>query len=176
LYKSIVDRPSKIELRKGMDAKQLAALILETTTELELLIARLTVAQMNQPGAVGVWSVKDALVHIAFWERYAASIVKAARCGEMPQLNVEDETESRNASVVAQYYLAPMGAVIASWNEAREELLEQIGGLSEADLNDPDRFPWSEGRSLLDRIADNSYEHEREHIAQIRSWMQQNGS
>jgi hypothetical protein len=159
-----------------MDATELAALIRATSTELELLIARLTVAQMNQPGAVGVWSVKDVLAHIAFWARYAASIAQAARHGETPQLDAEDSTESRNASVVAQYYLAPIGAVLASWNEAREELLEQIQGLSEADLNDPDRFSWSEGRSLLDRIAGNSYEHNREHIAQIRSWMNQNGS
>jgi hypothetical protein len=154
-----------------MNATELTALIRATSTELELLLSRLTVAEMNQSGAVGVWSVKDALAHIAFWERYAVNVVKAARCGETPQLDAEDSTESRNASVVAQYYLAPMGAVIASWNEAREDLLDQVAGLSDVDLNDPDRFPWSEGRSLMDRLAANSYEHEREHIEQIREWM-----
>ena len=156
-----------------MDASELTALIRATSIELELLVSRLTVADMNQPGAVGVWSAKDALAHIAFWERYAVRILKAVRCGEIPQLEVEDSTESRNASVVAQYYLTPMGAVIASWNEAREDLLDQIAGLSYIDLNDPDRYPWNEGRSLLDRIAGNSYEHEREHIEQIREWMKQ---
>jgi hypothetical protein len=159
-----------------MDATELARLIWQTSAELELLISRLTVAQMNQPGAVGVWSVKDVLAHIAFWERYALRIVKAARCGEEPEFDAEDSTESRNASVVAQYYLAPMGAVIASWNSAREDLLEQIAGLSEADLNDPERFPWSEGLPLLTRIAANSYKHEQEHIEQIRSWMKQHAS
>src|SRR5258706_3130993 len=154
-----------------MDATQLAALIQTTSAELELLILPLNVAQMNQPGAVGVWSVKDVLAHIAFWERYAADIVRAARRGDAPQLDVEDLTESRNASVVAQYYLTSLGAVIASWHAAREELLDQIAELSEADLNDPDRFPWSQGRALLSRIAANSYAHEREHIEQIRSWM-----
>ena len=157
-----------------MDATELTRLIRSTSSELELLLSRLTVAEMNQPGAVGVWSVKDALAHIAFWERYAVGFINAARRGETPEPDAEDSTESRNASVVAQYYLAPIGAVLASWNEAREDLLEQIAGLSEADLNDPDRFPWSEGRSLLDRVAGNSYQHEQEHIAQIRSWMRQN--
>jgi uncharacterized protein DUF1706 len=116
--------------------------------------------------------VKDVLAHIAFWARYAAGMIKAARHGETPQFEVDDETESRNASVVAQYYLAPIGAVIASWDQAREELLDQIQGLSEAELNDPNYFPWSGGRTLLDRIAGNSYEHEQEHIDQIRAWMQ----
>ncbi len=73
--------------------------------------------------------------------------------------------------MVAQYYLASLGAVISGWHAAREELLDQIEGLSEADLNDPQRFPWSEGRTLLDRIAGNSYGHEQEHIDQIRAWM-----
>ena len=156
-----------------MNTSELAALIRTTSTELELLISRLTVADMNQPGAVGVWSVKDVLVHIAFWERYAVRVLKAARCGETPELDVEDSTESRNSSVVAQYYLTPIGAVLASWQEAREDLLEQIASLSNADLNDPHRFPWNEGRSLLDRIAANSYGHEQEHIEQIRSWMKE---
>ena len=157
-----------------MNTTELATLIRATSTELELLIARLTVAEMNQPGAVGVWSVKDVLAHIAFWERYAVRVLKAARRGETPQLDAEDSTESRNSSVVAQYYLTPMGAVLASWHEAREDLLEQIASLSDADLNDPNRFPWNEGRSLLDRIAANSYAHEQEHIEQIRAWMKQN--
>jgi hypothetical protein len=156
---------------KCMDAKQLAALIRATSTELELLVSGLSVAQMNQPGAVGSWSVKDVLAHIAFWERYATDIVRAALRGEVPQLDAEDLTESRNASVVAQYYLTPLGAVIARWHAAREDLLDQIADLSEAELNDPDRFPWSQGYALLSRIAANSYEHEQEHIKQIRSWM-----
>jgi hypothetical protein len=152
---------------------QLATLIRTTSMQLELLISQLNVAQMNQPGAVGDWSVKDVLAHIAFWERHAADIVRAAVVGEKPLLDVEDKTESRNSSVVAQYYLAPLSAVIASWQDAQEELLEQLQELSDADLNDPDRFPWNKGRTLLSRIADNSYEHEQEHIDQIRSWMQQ---
>ena len=154
-----------------MDATQLAVRIQSTSTDLELLILQLNVAQMNQPGAVGSWSVKDVLAHIAFWERYMADIIRAAKSGETPQLDVEDLTESRNASVVAQYYLTSLGAVLAAWHAAREELLDQIAGLSEADLNDPQRFSWSEGRTLLDRIAGNSYEHEQEHIDQIRAWM-----
>jgi len=154
-----------------MDATQLATMIRHTAKELELLVARLSVAQMNQPGAVGVWSVKDVLAHIAFWQRYAAALARAVADGETPQLEAEDETELRNASVVTQYYLAPIGAVLASWNEAREDLLDQIAGLSDDDLNDPNRFAWSEGRTLLDRIASNSYEHEQEHIEQIRAWI-----
>jgi hypothetical protein len=150
----------------------LAALIRETSTRLELLLAQLSVAQINQPGAVGVWSVKDVLAHIAFWECYAADIVRDALRGEIPVLVADDATERSNASVVAQYYQRPLSAVLADWQAAREDLLDQIENLTDRDLNDPDRFPWSNGVTLLDHIAGSSYDHEQEHIEQIRAWMQ----
>src|SRR5690242_9526625 len=138
---------------------ELAALIRETSTRMELLLAQLSVAQINQPGAVGVWSVKDVLAHIAFWERYAADIIRDALRGDIPVLVADDETERSNASVVKQYYQRPLSAVIAEWQAAREELLDQVERLANADLNDPDRFDWSDGTRLLDHIAGSSYDH-----------------
>jgi hypothetical protein len=154
-----------------MNVAELTALIRATSTRMELLVAQLSVAEINQPGAVGVWSVKDALAHIGFWERYAVNIIRDAMRGATPVLVADDETERSNASVVAQYYQRALSAVIADWQQAREELLEAIEDLSEADLNDPTRFAWSNGATLLDHIAASSYAHEQEHIEQIRAWM-----
>jgi uncharacterized protein (TIGR03083 family) len=136
-----------------------------------LLVAQLSVSQLNQPGAVGVWSVKDVLAHLAFWERYALNTLRAVAQGEEPALAADDETERKNASVVAQYYQRPLAAVIADWQQAREELLDALEDIDDEMLNDPDYFPWSAGRSLLERIAGNSFDHEQEHIEQIREWM-----
>ena len=154
-----------------VNVAELTALIRATSTRMELLLAQLSVAEINQPGAVGVWSVKDVLAHIAFWERYAMRTLQAIARGETPDMLADDETERNNASVVAQYYQRSLAAVIADWQQAREELLEAIEDLDEEDLNDPDHFSWSEGRSLLDRIAGNSFDHEQEHIDQISAWM-----
>src|SRR5689334_22975669 len=143
-------------MTERITAAEIARRTRETSARLELLLAQLSVGQMNQPGAVGVWSVKDVLAHIAFWERYMVRILRASAHGETPQLDAEDETERRNASVVAQYYLRPLSTVIADWQAAREELLDELEALSSADLHDPNRFPWSEGRPLISRIADNS--------------------
>lgn len=154
-----------------MSVAELAALIRATSIRMELLLSQLSVEQFNQPGAVGVWSVKDVLAHIAFWERYSIGTLRAIARGETPDMLADDETERNNASVVAQYYQRPLAAVIADWQQAREELLEAIEDLNEEDLNDPNHFPWSEGRSLLDRIAGNSFDHEQEHIDQIRDWI-----
>ena len=156
-----------------MNGAELAALIRATSTRMELLLAQLSVAEINRPGAVGVWSVKDVLAHIAFWERYAVSTIRAVARGETPQLGADDETERVNASVVAQYYQRSLAAVIADWQQAREDLLDALEDLGDADLNDPERFAWSEGRSLLERVAGNSFDHEQEHIEQIRAWMRQ---
>jgi uncharacterized protein (TIGR03083 family) len=154
-----------------MNAADVAALIRDTSVELERLLAQLSVEQMNQPGAVGVWSVKDVLAHLAYWQRHAAAILAAIARGETPNLDGDDGTERNNASVVAQYYQRSLAATIADWQAAREDLLDQLEPISDADLNDPERFAWSDDRTLLDRIAGNSYDHEQEHIEQIREWM-----
>ena len=154
-----------------MNAAELIALIRATSTRMELLLAQLSVAEINQSGAIGVWSVKDALAHIAFWERYETNIIRDAMRGATPVLVADDETERSNASVVAQYYQRSLAAVIAEWQQAREDLLEEIAELTEADLNDTDRFAWSNGVTLLEHIAASSYDHEQEHIEQIRAWM-----
>ena len=154
-----------------MSVAKLTALIRVTSTRMELLLSQLSVEQFNQSGAVGVWSVKDVLVHIAFWERHAVNTLQAVARGKTPDLLADDATERSNASVVAQYYQRPLAAVIADWQQAREDLLEALEDLDDDDLNDPDRFLWSAGRSLLDRISGNSFDHEQEHIEQIRAWM-----
>jgi hypothetical protein len=152
---------------------QLVQLIQATSARMEHLIEPLSVAQMNQPGAVGIWSVKDALAHIAFWENYMVAMLQAIARGETPVVMVDDITERQNASVVAQYYLRPIGAVIADWHQAREDLIDLLEGLSLEDMYDPQRFAWSEGRPLISRIAGNTYEHEQEHIEQIQLWLDQ---
>jgi len=154
-----------------MNMAELTALIRATSTRMELLLAQLSVAEINQPGAVGVWPVKDVLAHIAFWERTAVNTLRSVARGETPALSADDETERKNASVVAQYYQRSLAAVISDWQQAREELLDALEDLDDEMLNDPDYFPWSAGRTLLDRIAGNSYDHEQEHIEQIRAWM-----
>src|SRR5437899_4018286 len=145
-----------------MTVVRVMRLIRETSTRLELLLARLSVEQMNQPGAVGVWSVKDVLAHIAYWEQYTTGILAAVARGEAPTLVADDETERRNASVIAQYYQRSLAAVISDWQQAREDLLEQLEYLSDQDLNDSDRFPWNNGRTLLERIAGDSYDQEQQ--------------
>ena len=153
------------------DARRIRALIRETGTRLDLLIARLSVEEMNRPGVVGVWSVKDVLAHLAYWQRYAADILRAAADGSTPDLVGDDATERFNASVVKQYYQRPLSRVIAEWHAAREELIDLLEDVSDEDLTDPTRFPWSGGRALLDHIAGSSYAHEQEHIQQIGEWM-----
>ena len=154
-----------------MNVADAVARIREASSRMERLLSQLSVEQMNVPGAVGVWSVKDVVAHLANWQRYAAALIAAAMRGETPDLVGDDETERSNASVVAQYYQRPLAAVIAEWQAAREDLLDQLEQLSDADLNDPNRFAWSDGHSLLEHIAGSSYAHEIEHIEQLREWI-----
>jgi len=54
---------------------------------------------------------------------------------------------------------------------AYQQLLEQVQALSEDDITNPHRFPWTGGHELVPFIAANSYEHYQEHFAQIHKWL-----
>jgi hypothetical protein len=42
--------------------------------------------------------------------------------------------------------------------------------MSDDELNNPRRYDWTKGRPMLDIIAENSYEHDAEHAAQIEAY------
>ena len=54
---------------------------------------------------------------------------------------------------------------------AHAEVLDSIGGASEADLFDPDRFAWRQGSPFINAVAGNTYGHYEEHIGLIRGWL-----
>jgi hypothetical protein len=45
-----------------------------------------------------------------------------------------------------------------------------VEAFSDADLNDPQRYPWLTNHPLWVWIAEDSFKHEAEHTAQIQSW------
>ena len=42
-------------------------------------VRRLSIPQLTQPNTCGKWSAKDAIAHVAVWERYATAIVPTFR-------------------------------------------------------------------------------------------------
>lgn len=154
-----------------MTKRELLALMQSTRQELETLLAQLDLVAMSQPGVVGDWSVKDMLAHIAWYqaeevEFFGETGVAASPLWATPQ-------DARNELLLAQNRERTLEDILAEFRTAFTHFMAVVEGLSDADLNQPGRFPdTSAARLPWQAIAVHSYEHDREHIAMIRDWME----
>ena len=153
-----------------MRRSELVARIRSTRAEFEDLLAGLSPDEMTRPGVAGDWSVKDMLAHIAWYEAeeaefYGETSVEGSPLWKVPQ-------DPRNQVVVEQARPRPLEQVLADFRSAHDRFLKVIEALSEEDLATPGRFPgtsaeWPPWR----RIAVHSCDHDREHMAMIRAWL-----
>ena len=133
--------------------------------------------RMSEAGVVGPWSVKDLLAHITAWEAEMLKALGQARMGKRPTLPdmSSAEVDSANAQWSKQTSGKPLAKVLEDLNGARKQTLRQVQGLSDADLEDATRHTWLHGESLASLIASETFEHEREHIAEILAWRRAKG-
>jgi hypothetical protein len=163
------------------------AIILEAMNqsfdELEALLATLDPEQMTRPGVYDDLSVKDILAHIAAWERLEISWIETSLCGEVapviyaPGFEVGDgdtwQTIDRlNQHIYEEHRDRPLDLVLIDLRVVHIHMVELVNALPEDDLIEPNRFDWRGGEPLWQSIAANSYEHYREHIELIQSWLE----
>ena len=151
-----------------MDKVTLIRRIEESRVEMEELLTQLSETQLTTAGVAGSWSVKDLLSHISYWERDTIDVLRAAARGETPYLTGEEQTDARNAESVARNHDRSVAEVMAEYYHTLDTLIDAVRAFPDADLVEPDRFPWRKGRPLWRLVAGESYEHEREHREQIQ--------
>lgn len=159
-----------------MDKNQLLE-ALETGREQFLdLIEGLSEAELQQPGVVGDWSIKDILAHLSRWEGELIKLLWQARNGQRPtaaQLSqLSDADDDTNARWYAESRQRPLELILADFHAVRNQTERRVESFSEHDLTDPGRFAWLGGRPLWEWIKGDSFGHEAEHAAQIRAWLE----
>lgn len=153
-----------------MKKSELVERMRATRVEFESLLAELEPDQMTRSGVAGVWSVKDMLAHIAWYQREEAELfgetgVEASPLWEVPQ-------EPRNEILFEQNRERPLDTVLTEFRQVFEKLQAVVERLSDEDLTTPGRFPGTSAeRPPWRAIAIHSYDHDREHIEMIRRWL-----
>lgn len=153
-----------------MKKSELVKRMRTTRAEFERLLEELEPNQMTQSGVAGGWSVKDMLAHIAWYQREEAELfgetgVEASPLWEVPQ-------DPRNELLFEQNRDRPLDEVLTEFRQAFEKFLAVVERLSDEDLNTLGRFPGtSVERPPWRAIAVHSYDHDREHIEMIRTWL-----
>jgi hypothetical protein len=134
-------------------------------------IAGLDEAALDRKGAVGDWSVKNVLAHLAAWEDWVVQVLPVRiETGKTPDdFRTRAENEDRfNAEEVAEREELTADEQLMELERTREALVAYVWSLDPATLNRPQ--PWETWPGTLPEYLVKSLgEHEAEHIAELRS-------
>lgn len=150
--------------------------------EVEAVLDRIAEDRMLEPGVVGDWSVRDLLAHVAGYERYVSALIFGELEGRTPTNQdfygrddpptPEDDAndDTSNAWVVAHARKQPLKATLDEYRWAHDQMIRAVEACSEADLEDPNRFPSLKGKTLLSILPGQCMGHHREHLPQLRAF------
>ncbi len=136
----------------------------------DALLGRLGEPRMELAGLEGDWSAKDLVAHITWFEREMVELIQSRRLdGSDLWLLPQD---ARNATIYQEFKHIPLHEVLAESRLVFDDLLAATKTLSDDELTDPDRFTnmppeWEPWRI----IADNSYDHYRQHNQSLVAWI-----
>jgi hypothetical protein len=162
-------------MSEEMTKAELLAQIRAERDRLEATLAEVDEARVGQPGVVGVWSVKDLLVHIAAWETLMVGWLEEIQRGEVPEALAPgsswDELDALNEQIYLENRDRPLEEVQADFFVSFERAWNAVEKVPEELLIDPEQAPWREGHPLWQLVAANTFWHYQEHRASIDVWL-----
>jgi hypothetical protein len=130
----------------------------------EAFIRSLSEAERQAQGTFQDWSAKDLLGHITAWKTRQADRVEHALRGEQP--DSAEDFEHENSVIYDAMYGKSFAEVQQVSQQTWARLIAGIQALSDEDLTDRQRFPWTNGQPLWRQIVSNSYTHPSIHLAE----------
>lgn len=148
-----------------MNTIQLLAQMEQWRDLVEPQLVLVTAAELLQSEA-GDWSLLDKLAHLAAWDAEAVLALARVKQGGKPRyLNILPvETDKLNAQWMVENRGRPVERVLGDFQGVWRQLVRQVRGFAPADLEDTKRFPWLQGKSLVDFVDEWVLQHEREHL------------
>ena len=143
--------------------------------ELETALAKIPLADWEAERLPGGWSLKDVVgvgtptyPHLGWWERRVVTMYATLGRGETPGEKIgEGQFDAVNARIYAENRARPLDEVRRDEAQAYADLLALAETAPEADLLDPARFEWLEGRKFAGRIAANTFGHYADHLPDL---------
>lgn len=146
------------ELRHELEVEREAFLDALEAVDLELVTV---------PGVVEEWSVRDLIVHVAFWAEHATGALQLAAAGRGAEFAYDTaQTDAMNARLLAESRLVAPDAAVEREARAFEALMAELATL-DAGLLD---LRLGNGDTLAEVIGYDGPEHYREHTVHVRAW------
>lgn len=163
---------------------QLQALLWQLRADTERLIAEAGPTRLEIPGAMGAWTLKDALAHLSAWRWWSVARMEAAARDEAPSPPWGTDLDEANGDDIdpinQRFYEASrdlsVAAVLADSRATFDRLEAAFLALPEADLFTPGRFSWLRddcAAAIVTSSAGHLYE---EHDPDIRAFLDRTAS
>jgi hypothetical protein len=141
----------------------LLRLMEQARTDEAALIAGLSETERTAAGTTERWSAKDLVAHIAGWQAYVVALLEAALAGQAPQ--PAGNVQAFNDRLFTRWYDRPWDEVLDFAQAQRAQIAALLPRFSEADLTDPNRYPWRNGEPLARNVWIDVYWHPEIHLA-----------
>ena len=148
-----------------MNTMQLLAQMEQWREKIEPQLALLAADDLSH-AAAGEWSLLDKLAHLAAWDAEAVLALARVKQGGKPRyLNISPvETDKLNAQWLVENRGRDAERVLGDFHGVWRQLVRQVRGFAPAELEDTKRYPWLQGKSLIDFVDEWVLQHEREHL------------
>lgn len=134
------------------------------------LISPLSATQLETPGVVGDWSIKDLLAHFIAHEQFALAELAHAQRGEAYDPG-PGGSDAINARAVAEQGGASAASVLRDWQASYQRVVSAVCALSDAEFDPEGPLAQTLGDTIDGALANNSYEHYAEHLPAIEAWL-----
>jgi hypothetical protein len=130
------------------------------------LLEKLSSEDMLKSGACGLWSIKDIIAHIAWYEHEMVSLIDLH---ELIGSKLWDlSTDERNQIIFQQNKDRSLKNVIEESGKIHNAFIQALNTLTDKDLLDASHFKNMPGDWVpWEVIAGNSYEHYKQHIPDL---------
>jgi hypothetical protein len=119
------------------------------------------------PGVVGEWSVRDLVVHVAFWCEHASGAIDLATSGRGGEFAYSsDQTDAMNARLLADGRSVSPSEALEREDAAFAGLRQRVAALDPALLG----LELGNGDTVEAVIGYDGPEHYAEHTAHLRAW------
>ena len=128
-------------------------------------------AQVDQPGVVGEWSIRDCLAHILAWNIWGQATLAALVRGESPPPPAE---ETMNSEAANKYRSLSVPDMQRELRRAHQVLVSQLACMTDEERAEA-VYKFAERMISANDFVDGFIEHDLEHAAQIRAWRKAQG-
>lgn len=137
-------------------------------------LAKIPAERLSEAGAVGEWSVKDVVAHLAVWCSRAVTLLFQAERNGKPQL-VESKVGDWS-DVSAKDYASqkdrPLDRILDDFHGSHLQLVKRLDAWkNDADLFDTKCYPTLKNKSLSNHVWEHVGAHFAEHRAEIENWL-----